>query len=138
MAKTGRPPKEIDWNTVDMLLKSQCDGVAIAEILGVCPDTLYRDCVKTNKMTFSKYSTVKKTEGKELLRAKQYQVAMSGDRTMLVWLGKQYLNQTDRRNIAITDDMDKTREREIFLSKMRRVSENQDEQPDGDIQKEEQ
>ena len=133
----GRHKTNIDWEKVNKYLQAQCDGVGIASLFGVHPNTLYRRCEEKYKMSFSEYSAQKKTEGKELLRAKQYQVAMSGDKTMLVWLGKQYLNQTDRRNIAITDDIDKTREREIFLSKMRRVSENQDEQPDGDIQKEE-
>lgn len=133
----GRTKTNIDWGKVDKYLQAQCDGTGIAGLLGIHPNTLYRLCEEKYKMSFSEYSAQKKTEGKELLRAKQYQVAMSGDKTMLVWLGKQYLNQTDRRNIAITDDIDKTREREIFLSKMRRVSENQDEQPDGDIQKEE-
>ena len=137
MKKTGRSKADIDWNKVDKYLQAQCDGVGIALLLGIHPNTLYRRCEEKYKMSFSEYSAQKKTEGKELLRARQFKTAMDGDRTMQIWLGKQYLNQTDRRNIAITDDMDKTREREIFLSKMRRVSENQDEQPDGDIQKEE-
>ena len=137
MKKTGRSKADIDWNKVDKYLQAQCDGVGIAGLLGIHPNTLYRRCEEKYKMSFSEYSTQKKTEGKELLRARQFKTAMDGDRTMQIWLGKQYLNQTDRRNIAITDDIDKTREREIFLSKMRRVSEDQDEQPDGDIQKDE-
>ena len=121
---------------VDKYLQAQCDGVGIASLFCVHPNTLYELCKVDKKMSFSEYSAIKRSEGKELLRAKQYQKAMSGDKTMQIWLGKQYLNQTDRRNISITDDIDKTREREIFLSKMRRVSENQDEQSDGDIQNE--
>lgn len=96
MAKTGRPKAEIDWAEVDKYLKAQCDGVGIAAILGVYPDTLYNACERDHKTTFSAYSQLKKTEGKELLRQKQIEVAMGGDKTMLVWLGKQYLDQSDK------------------------------------------
>lgn len=96
MAKTGRPKAEIDWSEVDKYLKAQCDGVGIAAILGIAADTLYNACERDNKMTFSAYSQTKKAEGKELLRQKQIEVAMDGDKTMLVWLGKQYLDQSDK------------------------------------------
>lgn len=35
------------------------------------------------------------------LRHKQYQVAMTGDRTLLIWLGKQYLGQQDSSKMDI-------------------------------------
>lgn len=104
----GRPKFDIDWNKVDRYLQAQCDGVAIASLLGIHPDTLYLRCEQDKKMGFSKYSAIKKSEGVELLRAKQFSVAMDGDRTMLVWLGKQYLNQKDRsNNININTDTTK-------------------------------
>lgn len=33
------------------------------------------------------------------LRRKQFQMAVDGDKTMLVWLGKQYLDQRDKQSI---------------------------------------
>jgi hypothetical protein len=36
------------------------------------------------------------------LRRKQIQVAMSGNVTMLIWLGKQHLSQTDRQEARVT------------------------------------
>ncbi len=92
-----RPKINIDWKKVDKLLKSQCDGVGIAGILGIDPDTLYKHCEEDNKMCFSAYSQQKKSEGKELLRAKQFESAMQGEKSMLIWLGKQYLEQTDKQ-----------------------------------------
>lgn len=92
----GRPKANIDWHKVDNLLKAQCDGVGIAGILGVSPDTLYRACQEEHNIGFADYSAQRKSEGKELLRAKQFDSAMSGDKTMLVWLGKQYLGQRDK------------------------------------------
>jgi hypothetical protein len=92
----GRPKANIDWHKVDNLLKAQCDGVGIAGILGVSPDTLYRACQEEHNIGFAEYSAQKKSEGKELLRGKQFQMAVEGDKTMLVWLGKQYLDQRDK------------------------------------------
>lgn len=93
-----RPKLNIDWNEVDKYLQAQCDGATIARMLGIDPETFYKRCKADNKIGFSKYSQQKKAQGKELLRAKQYAVAMSGDKTMLVWLGKQYLGQKDQRH----------------------------------------
>ena len=99
-----RPKAIIDWKRVDYLLQAQCDGVGIAGILGVSPDTLYRACQEENKIGFAEYSQQKKSEGRELLRAKQFEKAINeGDKTMLVWLGKQYLGQKDRNDITTGD-----------------------------------
>jgi hypothetical protein len=98
----ARPKAVIDWNKVDKYLQAQCDGVGIAGLLGISPDTLYRACQEVHKMGFAEYSAIKKAEGVELLKAKQYQVAMEGDKTMLVWLGKQYAGQSDKSENRIT------------------------------------
>lgn len=98
--KTGRPKAYVDWNKVDNFLQAQCDGVSIAGILGMHPDTLYRVCAKEKKMTFSAYSALKKAEGVEMLKAVQYQNAMSGNVVMQIWLGKQYAGQRDRQDVA--------------------------------------
>lgn len=95
----ARPKTIIDWTKVDKYLQAQCDGVGIAGLMGVDVETFYRRCKEDNKIGFSEYSAIKKGEGKELLRAKQFGVAMDGDKTMLVWLGKQYLEQSDQSEI---------------------------------------
>ena len=92
----ARPKANIDWHKVDNLLKAQCDGVGIAGILGIHPNTLYLAVEEEFKISFSEYSAQKRSDGKELLRGKQFQMAVEGDKTMLVWLGKQYLDQKDK------------------------------------------
>lgn len=92
----GRPKANIDWNKVDKYLQAQCDGVGIAGLLGIHPNTLYRLCEEEFKISFSEYSATKKAEGRELLRAKQFQSAMEGDKALQIWLGKQYLAQRDK------------------------------------------
>lgn len=100
----ARPKIEIDWKKVDNFLKAQCDGAAIAGILGIHPDTLYKACEVAHKMGFSAYAALKKSEGRELLRAKMYEEAFKGDKTMLVWLSKQYLGFSDTQKIDHTTD----------------------------------
>ena len=99
----GRPKANIDWKRVDHLLTCQCDGVGIAGILGVSADTLYRACQEEHNIGFADYSAQKKSEGKELLRAKQFETAMNGNVTMQIWLGKQHLNQKDRKDMTSND-----------------------------------
>jgi hypothetical protein len=40
-------------------------------------------------------------EARASVRRKQYELAMAGDRTMLVWLGKNWLGQKDRTETDI-------------------------------------
>lgn len=94
--KIGRPRAIIDWDKVDKFLIAGCSGVEIAGYYGLHYDSLYKYCKIDKKMNFSEYSILKKAKGNSLLRAKQYEIAMGGDKTMLVWLGKNRLEQTDK------------------------------------------
>ena len=89
----------IDWEFVTEYLKAQCSGVEIASMLGIHENTLYNRCKEDLGIEFVAFSQQKKSEGKQSLKKKQYDVAMSGDKTMLVWLGKQLLEQTDTQKI---------------------------------------
>ena len=100
--KAGRPKANIDWQKVESYLKAQCSVVGIASILGISPDTLYLRCKQDNKMDFTSFSEKKKSEGKELLRANQYKLAMTGSVPMNIWLGKQYLDQKDKSETDVT------------------------------------
>ena len=87
--------KKIDWTQIDAYLRAQCTGKEIAEIFGVSYETLCRRCKQENGVEFGEYAQIKKTQGVNLIRAKQYEIAMKGDKTMLIWLGKQYLGQKE-------------------------------------------
>lgn len=102
---TGRPKAVIDWDKVGKLLEAGGSAVGIAAMLGIDVKTLYNRCETDNKITFSAYSQQKLAKGDELLRSKQFQVAMAGDKTMLIWLGKQRLNQSDKSDTNITADV---------------------------------
>jgi hypothetical protein len=87
--------KEVDWELVDRKLRAGCTGVEIAACLGMHPDTLYLKTRAAHAVTFSVYSQQKRADGESNLREAQYNKAMQGDNTMLVWLGKNRLKQSD-------------------------------------------
>ena len=92
----ARPKIEINWEQVNQMCGIQCTGEEIASVLGVSYDTLQRRCEEEHNMGFAEYFRLKGAAGKASLRRKQYQTAMDGNVTMLIWLGKTWLNQADR------------------------------------------
>jgi hypothetical protein len=98
----GRPKAIIDWDKVGKMLEAGATAEGIAATIGCDRDTLYNRCKSDLNQDFSAFSQERKAKGDELLRAKQFQVAMSGDKTMLVWLGKNRLKQTDKHAIEHT------------------------------------
>jgi len=104
--KAGRPEIKVDWKIVDKYLQAQCASTGIASLLGISRATLYRACKRDNKINFETYCEQKKGEGKELLRAKQFQTAMTGNVPMCIWLGKQYLGQSDKTELSGKDGKD--------------------------------
>lgn len=97
----SRPEKEIDWKKVDDLLVAGCLGTEIAGYFDMHPRTFYERVEKKYNMTFTAYSSEKKSKGESILRAHQYAKALGitdkGDNTLLIWLGKQRLNQRDHK-----------------------------------------
>lgn len=95
MAKMGRPIKHIDQAQFEKLCNILCTLDDIAGFFDCSVDTIENWCKKTYKETFSDIYKKKSAVGRVSLRRKQFEVAMSGDKTMLVWLGKQQLGQRD-------------------------------------------
>lgn len=110
MAKTatkpGRPKVSIDWNQVGKMLEAGATAEGIAATIGCDRDTLYNRCKTDLKTDYSAFAQQKKARGDELLKSKQFQIAMSGDKTMLIWLGKQRLGQSDRQQTEISGTLD--------------------------------
>ena len=92
----------IDWTRVEKMAMAGASGVQIAAAIGVHYDTLVNRYKEDNSSDFSEYLTTKREKGNELLLRKQYDVAMSGDKTMLVWLGKQRLGQSEKQQTDVT------------------------------------
>ena len=99
--KGGRPRKEIDMALLTKLCQIQCTAVECAGVLGMCADTLD---IRLNEETgegFQEFLKRHSGEGKVSLRREQFKLAMKGNAVMLIWLGKQWLGQTDRQSVTL-------------------------------------
>ena len=87
----ARPHIELDEDKITELASKGLTQKQLAAIFNCSEDTLQRN-----------YAVAIKT-GWELrngsLMQRQYEVAMTGNPTMLIWLGKQYLNQHDKLEV---------------------------------------
>lgn len=95
MAKTGPVPIEINWEEFDKLCALQCTLREFASWFDCSEDTIENKVKEKWSIKFSEYFEQKRGKGKIALRRKQYDVAMGGNVSMLIWLGKQYLGQSD-------------------------------------------
>ena len=92
----SRPLIEIDWDQVDRMCEYHCTGEEQAGILGIDYDTLNTACKREKGCGCSDYFKQKASGGKMSLRRRQFTAAMDGNSTMLVWLGKNWLGQSDQ------------------------------------------
>ena len=102
MAKMGRPQKQIDKEIFEKLCNIQCTQEEIAGVFECSIDTINRWCKRTYKETFADIYKKKSASGKMSLRRWQFDTAKRGNATMQIWLGRQYLGQTDRTEIETT------------------------------------
>lgn len=93
----GRPRVEIDWDVFDALCGVQCTLAEIAGHFECSEDTIERAVTREKAVGFADYYREKAGRGTIALRRKQYAVALGGNVTMLIWLGKQRLGQTDKQ-----------------------------------------
>ena len=90
----GRPPVQIDMQAVERAASIGCTADEIAVLLGVGRSTFFE---KLNKDPALKESLeIGKARGRTTLRRLQWQGAETGNPTMLIWLGKQLLDQRDK------------------------------------------
>ena len=88
--KPGRPPKDVREREVRNLAKVGCTDDEIAALL---------DCGETTiKRRFGPALKRGRAEARVSLRREQFQLALAGNVTMLIWLGKQLLGQKNDPN----------------------------------------
>lgn len=92
----ARPRIEIDFGELDKLCGLQCSQAEIASWFDVSIDTIEARIKERTGLSFPEYFEQKRGKGKIALRRKQYEAAMAGNTTLLIWLGKQYLGQSDK------------------------------------------
>lgn len=104
MAKTGRPKKEIDKTQFEKLCGMQCTLKEIAGFFDCSEDTIERWCKRTYNNTFADTFKNHSAAGLISLRRNQFKLAEKSA-AMAIFLGKQYLGQTDHIEVesSITD-----------------------------------
>ncbi len=101
-----KPPKKrfertekIDWAKVDDLLIAGCTGEEVGAYFGFSGESFRAQVADRYGMFFSDYRHSLKQKGESILRAHQFAKALGatkeGDNTLLIWLGKQRLGQTE-------------------------------------------
>lgn len=97
----ARPRKKLEditfdgWDQLDALI-IWSDESYCADRLGINRDTLAARIKERSGLSFSAYKEEKKSAMRTNLRKKQYDVAMAGNVSMLIWLGKNELGQKDK------------------------------------------
>ncbi len=84
----GRPHRSLDEERIGQMAFDGCKNSEIAHVLG-CDDA-------TLKKNYSRILNKKRAERKAALRNVQTISALAGDIPMMIWLGKNELEQTDK------------------------------------------
>ena len=88
----ARPKKyDIDPIEVEKLAGYGCTNTELASFFGCSKDLITK--------SYSTNVAKGRENGKIRLRKAQLDVALSGNSTMLIWLGKQMLSQVDRQEV---------------------------------------
>jgi len=98
--KPGPERAPIDYATVERLAGICCTTEEMAYVLGVHANTLFRR--RQDDEEFLAAEARGRAAVKLSLRHKQVQLALQGDRTMLVWLGKVILGQNEKMGLDLT------------------------------------
>lgn len=87
---------EIDPKKVQQLASYGNTYQEIASVLDCSPEILDK--------SYSTFYTKGRENLKQRLRKKQINVALKGNVVMLIWLGKQYLNQKDKQEMDFSKE----------------------------------
>lgn len=98
----ARPRKEIDQKQFENLCGLQCTKEEICGFFGITDKTLENWCKRTYKIGFSEVFRQKRGTGRISLRRSQFRLAEK-NAAMAIFLGKQYLGQSDRVVVEAND-----------------------------------
>ncbi len=100
--KVGRPKIEIDFENLQKMCEIHCTQEEICHLLDINHETLDARLKEAGFNNFSHYYKKASTLGKKSLRRIQFEAANNGSVPMMIWLGKQYLGQTDKQEMDMT------------------------------------
>lgn len=120
----ARPVIEIKKEQFESLCNLQCTLDEIAGFFKCSSDTIERWCKRTYNENFAEAYKKHSQNGRISLRREQWKLAQKGNASMLIWLGKQWLGQTDKveqttsfENLEVLAEKMKFTEEELKLLK---------------------
>ena len=99
-AQSGKPgpdPYQVDPAKMEALGRINCTHEEIAAVLGMSVRT-FRERLEENPELRHLLEKAR-DEGKASLRRVQWKAALAGDKTMMIWLGKNHLGQKDKQEV---------------------------------------
>lgn len=110
--KTGRPQIEIDKQKFEFMCSIMATLEEIAGLFDCSEDTIERWCKRTytdddgEPMRFADVLKRYSASGKISLRRAQWESAKNGNATMQIWLGRNWLGQSDNKEITHNVDIE--------------------------------
>lgn len=106
--KTGPkgPSKPMTNEAFDILvslIEIHCTRDEICGVMAMSKHTLNRRLKECGEHNFETLYKKHQSASKASLRRLQWKAAQNGNPTMLIWLGKQWLGQSDRREITVAE-----------------------------------
>jgi len=120
----GKFKKEINWDLVELYVKSGCKQVDICKAFHINEDTL-RDRVKEKYgIDWSVFSAKLHSEGDLLILGQQFQKAMKGYWPAMLWLGKVRLGQKEpESNMFIAANQQQIDQTHTIMELQHRIAE---------------
>ena len=97
-----RAEQDVAPGELEKLGLMHCTQAECAAFFGVAAETMCRVLKRSAAHRDAYERGLQK--GKLSIRRKQYELAMAGDKTMLIWLGKQMLGQVDKQETKHTGE----------------------------------
>ena len=101
--KLGRPQADIDFELFEKLCSYHLTREEIAGVFSVTTETLNNNIKRQYGAVFSEVYKKHQAYGKMSLRRAQFRLAEK-NAAMAIFLGKNYLGQSDKTSIAINED----------------------------------
>ena len=105
----ARPLKPVDPRQVEALARIDCTDAEIAGVLDFTPQGWRKRKGRRDGQAIVSAIEKGRQGGNMSLRRKQFEQAMGGNTTMLIWLGKQRLGQKDTRRVEVSEEQERKR-----------------------------
>lgn len=89
--------QHFDWVMIGKLFQVFSTIPDVVYILNTTQRELNKKCKEEFNMTIKQFQEANYSVGRSSLRRAQYQTALKGNPTLLIWMGKQYLGQKENQ-----------------------------------------